>query len=178
MRVRWPFRIAILALALGPNAGSAAIDLTGRWIVSTSFGPLCLDIVQTGTDLAGDECVPTGNPYTGSIDLDSGAFTFGQPVGCTYIAVEATAAVFAESPSGLYCGRAGRAGFQLARLAAALKQSLAAPLAVAQPFREIYIASFTIHHRVSGQGSGVSSQEKPGRRGHGIAFQSQPPTLS
>jgi hypothetical protein len=72
-------------------------------------------------------------------------------------AVEAAAAVFAESPSGLYCGRAGRAGFQLARLAAALKQSLAAPLAVAQPFREIYIASFTIHHKpeVGDQDSGI-----------------------
>src|SRR6185295_9552103 len=64
--------------------------------------------------------------------------------------------------------RAVRAKMQFAGVAMALDKRLAAPLAVAQPFREINIASFTVHHEL--KGPGVRGQGSAGR----IAQQKMP----
>lgn len=61
-----------------------------------------------------------------------------------------SAARFTKSPRRLNRGRASRAAFQLVCIPAPLNKRLAAPLAVAQPFREIYIAPVAVHHKKGG----------------------------
>ena len=61
------------------------------------------------------------------------------------------AARFAKDPRGLNAYRASGASLQFAGHTAALNQGLAAPFAIAQPFREIYVASVAVHHRIECQ---------------------------
>jgi hypothetical protein len=93
--------VAAFALAALAGRADAAIDITGRWIVTVvGLGSLCVEITQTGSSLSGDECTPS-TPFSGSIDVDTGVFTFAQMGGCGGITISATAAPDSNSFAGL-----------------------------------------------------------------------------
>ena len=78
----WLRALAIMSVALGAQRAGAAIDITGRWLVTSSFGSICLDIGQSGTLLSGLDCNGGGPAYSGTIDPMTGVFTLAQPPGC------------------------------------------------------------------------------------------------
>lgn len=94
----WATCLIAVSMLVGAGPACAAIDLTGRWLLTLAspFGTVtnCQDVLQTGSVLSTADCTFAEPGYTGSIDELSGELMLSAPngQGCAPTVITATAA--------------------------------------------------------------------------------------